>query len=67
MDPETGLLTPFNDDQADAVKDALDKEGFDDGYSNQTLARTEIISYCNIYDGVASSNEDDPITEAIKE
>ncbi|HZK04988.1 MAG TPA: hypothetical protein VFC82_03975 [Actinomycetaceae bacterium] len=67
MEPNTGLLVPFNAKQVDAMKAALRVEGFDEGSFNQGIARGEILSYCNIYDGVASNNPDQPITLAVRE
>lgn len=65
MGDDTGLLTALTDEQTSALKAALDKEGFDDGSYNQTLGKTEVIAYCDIYGGVASANKDQPITEAL--
>lgn len=66
MSPDTGLLSSFTSEQSAAVRAALDATGYDDGAYNQTIARTEILSYCNIYDGVANQNQSSPITEAVE-
>lgn len=65
MASDTGLLSTRSSDQTDALKDALDKEGYDDGLSNQLIGHTDVLAYCNIYDGVANQNQDQPITAAL--
>lgn len=67
MSEGTGLGASFTDEQNDAVRDALDAEGFDDGAYNLSIAHTEIISYCNIYEGNSGNNQDVSIREAIKD
>lgn len=67
MEPDTGLLVAFNAQQVDAMKAALRAEGFDESAFNQAIAQGEILSYCNIYDGVANNNADQPITLAVRE
>lgn len=64
MAPDTGLLVQFTSEQTSALKASLRSTGYDDGAHNQTIGRTEVLSYCNIYDGVANSNQDQPISNA---
>ncbi len=67
MADSTGLGVGLSADQTSAIQRALDAEGFDDGALNVTIATGEILSYCNIYDGVANQNATQSITEAVKE
>lgn len=65
MADDTGLMSSPNSDQVKALKAALDEAGFADSESNRMLASTRVIAYCNIYGGVASSNQEQPITAAL--
>lgn len=65
MGPDTGILVQFNAEQEKAVVDALKETGYDDSLSNQMIARSEVIAYCNIYGGQSGNNQDSPITEAL--
>lgn len=65
MAPDTGLLKPLNGDQQAALKDALRETGYDDSAYNVAIGSSEVLAYCNIYDGVANQNQDQPITNAL--
>jgi SAM-dependent methyltransferase len=56
MDSRTGLLSSPNSEQTSVIKKMLDDHGKDTGAMNVSLAYMQIVAYCNIYDGVSSSN-----------
>jgi len=65
MAPDTGLFVSLNSDQIRALKVALDAEDYDTGAYNVTIATTEVLAYCNIYDGEANANQYSPISDAL--
>lgn len=65
MADDTGLMSSTSDEQVDALQAALDEEGYETGAYNVSIAATEVVAYCNIYDGVANSNQDQPINNGI--
>lgn len=64
MGSDTGLFNSANDAQSQALKVSLREAGYDDGALNRTLGHTEVVAYCNIYDGVAGNNKSQPISNA---
>lgn len=65
MSESTGLLESRSPEQDEALSTALEAEDFDDGAYNMAIGHTEVVAYCNIYDGVAGQNHDEPITQAL--
>lgn len=61
MSSNTGLMSDLSDDQKSAIDNILVKHDRKSDASNEMIAATQIIAYCNIYGGVASSHKDDPI------
>ncbi|WP_119698839.1 hypothetical protein [Microbacterium halotolerans] len=70
MADDTGLLSSFSDEQTEAMDAALDAAGYENGVvsgaANRALAGTQIVAYCNIYDGVSNQNQSSSITEAFQ-
>lgn len=66
MGPETGIFVEPTSAQLDAMDAALLATGYEDDAYNRAIAHTEIIAYCNIYDGVAGGNETSLITTAVE-
>ena len=60
--PDTGLFTQMNDDQDVLLRELLSANDKRDDDQNVLAAHLKIIAYCNIYDGRAGGNEDQPIS-----
>ena len=60
--PDTGLFTSMNDDQDALLRELLTANGKRNDDQNVLAAHVKIIAYCNIYDGRAGGNEDQPIS-----
>ena len=60
--PDTGLFTQMNDDQDALLRELLSANDKRDDDQNVLAAHLKIIAYCNIYDGRAGGNEDQPIS-----
>ena len=60
--PDTGLFTEMNDDQDALLRELLTANGKRNDDQNVLAAHLKIIAYCNIYDGRAGGNEDQPIS-----
>jgi predicted small lipoprotein YifL len=60
--PDTGLFTQMNDDQDALLRELLTANGKRNDDQNVLAAHLKIIAYCNIYDGRAGGNEDQPIS-----
>lgn len=61
MSSTTGLMSDLSDDQKSAIDNILTKHDRKSDASNQLIAATQIVAFCNIYSGKASSHKDDPI------
>ncbi len=64
LSPDTGLFSTMNSAQTSALQNSLKEAGYDDSGYNVAIGWGEVISYCNIYDGVAGSNASSPISNA---
>lgn len=64
MDPDTGLLTAVNADQEAVLKKLLVANDKRDDDQDVLAAHLSVIAYCNIYDGVAGGNSEQPISNA---
>lgn len=64
MSPDTGLFSSMNSEQSSALKTSLKAAGYDDSALNLALGWSEVIAYCNVYDGVANANNSQPISHA---
>lgn len=60
--PDTGLFTNMNDDQDALLRELLTANGKRNDDQNVLAAHLKIIAYCNIYDGRAGGNENQPIS-----
>ena len=64
MASDTGVFVELNSAQTNALKASLRSEGWDDSAYNITIGKTEVIAYCNIYEGRAGQNNSQPISNA---
>ena len=60
--PDNRLFTGMKDDQDALLRELLSANDKRDDDQNVLAAHLKIIAYCNIYDGRAGGNEDQPIS-----
>lgn len=58
MSDHTGLGISASDDQTDVIDSMLSAHDKSTDATNEMLAYTRIIAYCNIYEGQSGSNQD---------
>lgn len=62
MSTDTGLFSGPTAEQQNVIRSMLRSGNRDDGATNVSIAFLQIVAYCNIFGGVASSNPDEPIS-----
>lgn len=58
MGPETGLFVEATAEQQRVLTELLSDRGYSDDSLNVAMAHTQIIAYCNIYDGASGGKGD---------
>lgn len=61
MASNTGLFSDLSEEQRTALKNILVKHNRETTEQNLMIASVQVTAYCNIFDGAAGSNSDDPI------